>query len=105
MGFNTRSYTLVHGFCFFKLFPIVCIGLMSLSLPEDVGRRDSTYTAAYHYKSQSLGMNGSPIKHARAAIKGGHTVGLPKSVRGCACTQPNSIPRTYQLKPDMVAGM
>ncbi len=26
-GFNTRRYTLVHGFCFFKLFPIGCIGL------------------------------------------------------------------------------
>ncbi len=26
-GFNTRRYTLVHGFCFFKLFSIGCIGL------------------------------------------------------------------------------
>ncbi len=26
-GFNTRRCTLVHGFCFFKLFPIWCIGL------------------------------------------------------------------------------
>ncbi len=26
-GFNTRRYTLVHGFCFSKLFPIGCIGL------------------------------------------------------------------------------
>ncbi len=26
-GFTTRCYTLVHGFCFFKLFPIGCIGL------------------------------------------------------------------------------
>ncbi len=26
-GFNTRRYTLVYGFCFFKLFPIGCIGL------------------------------------------------------------------------------
>ncbi len=24
--FNTGRYTLVHGFCFFKLFPIGCIG-------------------------------------------------------------------------------
>ncbi len=28
-GFNTRRYTLVHGFCF-KLFPIGCIGLNPL---------------------------------------------------------------------------
>ncbi len=27
VSFNTRRYTLVHGFCFFKLFPIGCIGL------------------------------------------------------------------------------
>ncbi len=26
-GFNTRCYTIVHSFCFFKLFPIGCIGL------------------------------------------------------------------------------
>ncbi len=26
-GFNTRRYTLVHGFCFFKLFSIGCVGL------------------------------------------------------------------------------
>ncbi len=26
-GFNTRRYTLVHGFCFLKLLPIGCIGL------------------------------------------------------------------------------
>ncbi len=26
-GFNTRYYTLVHGFCFFMLFSIGCIGL------------------------------------------------------------------------------
>ncbi len=26
-GFNTRCYTLVHSFCFFKLFSIGCIGL------------------------------------------------------------------------------
>ncbi len=25
---NTRRYTLVHSFCFFKLFPIGCIGLI-----------------------------------------------------------------------------
>ncbi len=25
--FNTRHYTLVHGFCFFKLFPVGCTGL------------------------------------------------------------------------------
>ncbi len=25
--FNTRRYTSVHSFCFFKLFPIGCIGL------------------------------------------------------------------------------
>ncbi len=29
---HTRRYTLVHGFCFFKLFPIGCIGLNNLSL-------------------------------------------------------------------------
>ncbi len=25
---NTRRYTLVHDFCFFKWFPIGCIGLI-----------------------------------------------------------------------------
>ncbi len=27
-GLNTRRYTIAHGFCFFKLFPTVCIGLI-----------------------------------------------------------------------------
>ncbi len=27
-GFHTRHYTLVHGFCFLKLLPVWCIGLM-----------------------------------------------------------------------------
>ncbi len=31
-GFNTRRYTLVHGLCFFKLFPIGCVGLNHLLL-------------------------------------------------------------------------
>ncbi len=26
-GFNTRHYSLVHGFCFFKVFPIGCTGI------------------------------------------------------------------------------
>ncbi len=28
-GFNTRHYTLVRGFCLFKLFPIGCMELKS----------------------------------------------------------------------------
>ncbi len=32
------DYTLVHGFCFFKLFPIGCIGLKEESLPWEGGR-------------------------------------------------------------------
>ncbi len=27
-NFTTRRYTLVHDFCFFKLFPIGCLGLI-----------------------------------------------------------------------------
>ncbi len=27
-GFNVRRYTIVHGFCFFKLFPMGCKELM-----------------------------------------------------------------------------
>ncbi len=27
-GFNARRYTIVHAFCFFKLYPIGCIGLI-----------------------------------------------------------------------------
>ncbi len=34
-GFNTRRYTLVHGFCFFKLFLMVGKELMSFwPLPD-----------------------------------------------------------------------
>ncbi len=39
MGFITRRYTFVHGFCFFKLFPIGCIGLMLFNKPHTL-----TYT-------------------------------------------------------------
>ncbi len=28
--FNTRCYTLVHGFCSFKLVPIGCVGLTTV---------------------------------------------------------------------------
>ncbi len=31
-GFNTRRYTSVCGFCFFKLFPTGCIGLKLVKL-------------------------------------------------------------------------
>ncbi len=27
-GFNTGYYALVHGICFFEVFPMECIGLM-----------------------------------------------------------------------------
>ncbi len=41
-GFNTRRYmyTLAHSFCFFKLFPIGCIGLIVPLTISPVGLLD-----------------------------------------------------------------
>ncbi len=36
VGFNTRCYTLVHGFCFFKLFPIGCIWVNCIKYTKPV---------------------------------------------------------------------
>ncbi len=44
-GFNTRRYTPVHGFCFFKLFLMVGKGL--IGHPHNASHLDKTLLSGY----------------------------------------------------------